>query len=313
MAEYLIWLNGDYIPRNQAKISMLDRGFRLGDVVFDTERTFNGKVFKLRDHLERLYNSLQYMRIDPNMTIDDMEQLTLDVVHRNEPNRTSGDDYMITQIVTRGQADSMSPNPGGAKVAGHMKANVSIWIDPIDFVSHSRLYREGGHVVIPKTRALSSDQVDAKVKHFNRLHFVLAQMEVADVDPQAFPVLLDTNGNLSESTGFNFFMISNGMLRTPGDQNILQGITRTTILEMANQLRIPFTCENTLQPYDAYTADEAFLCNTPSCIIPIVKVDNRTIGDGSPGKMTQQLMAACDEIVGLNVVDQANRRSKDPQ
>ena len=313
MAEYLIWLNGNYIPRNQAKISMLDRGFRLGDVVFDTERTFNGKVFKLRDHLERLYNSLQYMRIDPSMTIDDMEHLTLDVVHRNEPNRPSGDDYMITQIVTRGQADSMSPNPGGAKVADHMKANVSIWIDPIDFVSHSRLYREGGHVVIPKTRALSSDQVDAKVKHFNRLHFVLAQMEVADVDPQAFPVLLDTNGNLSESTGFNFFMISNGMLRTPGDQNILQGITRTTILEMANQLRIPFTCENTLQPYDAYTADEAFLCNTPSCIIPIVKVDNRTIGDGSPGKMTRQLMAACDEIVGLNVVDQANRRSKDPQ
>ena len=163
-------------------------------------------------------------------------------------------------------------------------------------------------MVIPKTRALSSDQVDAKVKHFNRLHFVLAQMEVADVDPQAFPVLLDTNGNLSESTGFNFFIISNGRLRTPGDQNILQGITRTTVLEMANQLGISFTYENTLQPYDAYTADEAFLCNSPSCIIPIVKVDSRTIGDGSPGPITKQLMAACDELVGLNVVDQANRR-----
>ena len=173
MAEYLIWLNGKYIPRNQATISMLDRGFRLGDVVFDTERTFNGKVFKLRDHLERLYHSLQYMRIDPGMTIDDMEQLTLDVIQNNEPNRPSGDDYMITQIVTRGQADSLAPSPGGAKVTPDLKANVSIWIDPIDFVGHSRLYRDGGHVVIPKTRALSSDQVDAKVKHINPAPYCL--------------------------------------------------------------------------------------------------------------------------------------------
>ena len=311
MAEYLIWLNGKYIPRNQATISMLDRGFRLGDVVFDTERTFNGKVFKLRDHLERLYHSLQYMRIDPGMTIDDMEQLTLDVVQNNEPNRPPGDDYMITQIVTRGQADSLAPSPGGAKVTPDLKANVSIWIDPIDFAGHSRLYKDGGHVVIPKTRALSSDQVDAKVKHFNRLHFVLAQMEVADVDPDAFPVLLDTDGNLSESTGFNFFIIKDGKLRTPGDQNILQGITRTTVLEIATQLAIPFTCENNLQPYDAYTADEAFLCNTPSCILPIVKIDNRILGDGSPGPITKQLMAACEEIVGLNFVDQADRQSQD--
>jgi branched-chain amino acid aminotransferase len=121
---YYIWLNGEYVPRDEAKISMLDRGFRVGDVVFDTERTFDGKVFCLRDHLERLYRSLQFTRIDPGMTMDEMEELTEEVVKHNEPEREPGDDYMITQIVTRGE---------GSRINQPMKANVSIWIDPIDF------------------------------------------------------------------------------------------------------------------------------------------------------------------------------------
>ena len=139
--EYLIWLNGQYVPRDEAKIGMTDRGFKLGDVVFDTSRTFNGSVFKLRDHLERFYRSLQYTRIDPGMTIDQMEELTLEVVHRNESLREPGDDYMITQIATRGE---------GGRVTHPMKANVAIWIDPIDFPRYAPCYRDGAHVVIPK-------------------------------------------------------------------------------------------------------------------------------------------------------------------
>ena len=101
--EYQIWLNGEYVDRDRAQIGMTDRGFRLGDVVFDTSRTFNGRVFKLRDHLLRLYRSLKYVRIDPGMSLDQMERLTLEVVEHNEELRQSlNDDYMITQIVTGG-------------------------------------------------------------------------------------------------------------------------------------------------------------------------------------------------------------------
>ena len=120
--DYSIWLNGEYFLRGEAKISMLDRGFRLGDVIFDTSRTFNGKIFKLRDHLKRLYRSLQYTRIDPGMSIDEMEHVTLEVVERNESVRELGDDYMITQMVTRGE--------GGLDLRS-MKANVAVYIDPI--------------------------------------------------------------------------------------------------------------------------------------------------------------------------------------
>ena len=117
--EYQIWLNGEYVVRDQATISMNDRGFKLGDVVFDTSRTFNGAVFRLRDHLVRLYRSLKYVRLDPGMSIAEMERQTLEVVARNEKVRSSlNEDYMITQIVTGGSGRRGEP------------PNVSIWISP---------------------------------------------------------------------------------------------------------------------------------------------------------------------------------------
>ena len=165
--EYQIWLNGEYVARSEARISMMDRGFRLGDVVFDTSRTFNGSIFRLGDHIDRLYRSLKYLRIDPGMTKAEMTSVTEQVVEKNEPARRQGDDYMVTQVVTRGSFRSGSDE---------MSATVSVWIDPIDFKTYSPLYREGAHVVIPRTRAYSSQQVDPKIKHYNRLNFVLAEL-----------------------------------------------------------------------------------------------------------------------------------------
>ncbi len=297
--EYQVWLNGEYVPRNQAKVSMTDRGFRLGDVVFDTSRTFDGVVFRLRDHLERLYRSLQYVRIDPGMDMDRMEELTQEVVRRNESVRAPGDDYMITQIITRGER----PRP-----LAPSEPNVSIWIDPIDFPRYAPEFKTGAHVVIPRTRSYSADQIDPKVKHYSRLNFVLAELEAIDVDPEAYPVLLDVNGNVSESSGANFCIVSNGVLRTPGEHSILQGISRATVLELAEKLGIP-TAEEELQPYDVYTADEAFLCSTPYCLLPVGRVDNRRIGTAMPGPVTRQLLAAWSESVGLDIEDQATHRA----
>ena len=294
--EYQIWLNGEYVPRSEAKIGMMDRGFRLGDVVFDTSRTFNGRIFRLRDHIDRLYRSLKYVRIDPGMTTDEMAALTEQVVERNESVRRPGDDYMITQIVTRGEL-----RPG----SGRADPTVSIWIDPIDFRRYSPLFREGAHVVIPKTRAYSSMQVDPKIKHYNRLNFVLAELEVTDVDPEAFPLLLDTDGNVSESSGANFCIVSDGVLITPGDDATLQGVSRATLLELAGQLEIPTSVEP-IQPYDVYNSDEAMLCTTPYCLLPVGRADNRQIGVETPGPVTRRLLAAWSEMVGLDIVDQAD-------
>ena len=294
--QYQIWLNGEYFDRDEARIPMTDRGFRLGDVVFDTSRTFSGRVFRLRDHLDRLYRSLKYVRIDPGMSIEEMERLTRQVIERNEPlRRERNDDYMITQIVT-----------GGTGRRGDSPPAVSVWIDPLGAPRWAPAYDGGASAVIPKTRAYPAESLDPKIKHYSRLNFALAEMEAADVDPDALPIMLDLNGIVSEGTGSNFFIVTDGTLRTPTDRSSLQGVSRMTVMEIAAALGIP-AAEDDLQPYDLYTADEAFFCSTPYCILPVGMIDNRRIGARAPGPVASQILAAWSERVGLDIVDQLRR------
>ena len=292
---YEIWLNGQFVERDKAQVSLLDRGFRQGDVVFDTSRTFDGKVFRLRDHLERFYRSLKYVRIDPQMSIDEMEKVTLSVVEKNEGLRTSlGDDYMVSQIVSGG-IGVRDGNP-----------TVAIVIDPLGSPRWAPAYDGGANVVISKTRSYPSQSLDPKVKHYSRLNFVLAEMEATDVDPTAIPLLLDLDGNVTESIGANFSIVSSGRLIVPRTDSTLQGVSRLTIFELAESLGLP-VIEDNIQPYDVYNADEAFLCSTPYCILPVGNVDQRRIGEEVPGPITNQLLAAWSERVGMDIVDQLLR------
>ena len=293
--EYQVLVNGQFVDRDKAQVSIHDRGFRLGDVVFDTSRTFNGQIFRLRDHLERFYRSLKYVRINPGMSIDEMEVATLEVVKKNEALRESlKDDYMISQIVSGG----ISQRINGPTVV--------IMIDPLGSPRWAPAYKDGASVVISKTRSYSSQSLDPKVKHYSRLNFVLAELEATDVDPGSLPLLLDLDGNVSESTGANFFIVSDKRLLVPKTESTLQGVSRLTITELAKSLSIP-VIETNIHPYDVYPADEAFLCSTPYCILPVGKVDGRQIGDAVPGNITNQLLAAWSEKVGLDIVDQLRR------
>ena len=138
------------------------------------------------------------------------------------------------------------------------------------------------------------------------MNFNLADLEAADVDPDAWPILTDTEGNLTEGTGYNVFLVTDGVIRTPGDRNILQGVSRGMVFDLARQLGIPLV-EEDLQPYDMYTADEAFFSGTSPCVLPVTKVDKRDVGDGRLGPIVQQLLSAWSESVGLDIVDQALR------
>ena len=293
--EYQVLVNGQFVDRDKAQVSSHDRGVRLGDVVFDTSRTFNGQIFRLRDHLERFYRSLKYVRINPGMSINEMEVATLEVVKKNEALRESlKDDYMISQIVSGG----ISQRINGPTVV--------IMIDPLGSPRWAPAYKDGASVVISKTRSYSSQSLDPKVKHYSRLNFVLAELEATDVDPGSLPLLLDLDGNVSESIGANFFIVSDERLLVPKTESTLQGVSRLTITELAKSLDIP-VIETNIQPYDVYTADEAFLCSTPYCILPVGTVDRRQIGDAVPGNITNQLLAAWSEKVGLDIVDQLRR------
>ena len=299
MAEYLAYFNGEWVPFSQVKIDPMDRGFLVGDVVFDVARTFNGKSFRMKEHIDRLYRSLKYVRIDPGLSEQEMTSISEEAIQRNEHLREEVGDFTIWQFVTRG--------PGRwAHDAG--PPTVCVKIAPIGFDRYAHNYNDGASGVITRTRSYSSQSLDPKVKHYSRMNFNMAELEAADVDPGAWPILTDLDGNLTEGTGYNFFMVTDGVMRTSGDRTILQGVSRGMVFDLANQLNIPIV-EEDLQPYDLYTADEVFFSGTSHCMLPVTRVDKRQIGDGKPGPVTQQLLAAWSETVGLDIVDQALRFS----
>ena len=298
MAERTSYFNGEFLPDSECRIHMAHRGILRGDTVYDATRTFNGKIFRLRDHLDRLQRSLTFARIDLGLSSDELDDIINEVVSRNESLREPGGDHIVWQSVTRGYASTL------ARINEPSSPILYVSVMPLNFGDYARDYETGGHVVFPRTRSYSNQSLEPKLKHFSRMNFSLAELETVDVDPEAYPVLLDVEGNISENVGGNFFIVTDGVLRTPGDRDILQGISRKVVLELADQLGIP-TSEEDLQPYDAYTADEAFLSSSGYCILPVGRIDNRSTKGDAPGPITQRLLAAWSEMVGVDIVDQA--------
>ena len=297
MADYTAYFNGEWMPFSQVRIDPMDRGFLVGDVIFDVARTFNGKSFRMDQHIDRLYRSLKYVRLDPGLSPREMHDISEEVIARNQEHLAEAGDFTITQFITRGPGQwSRDAGPPA----------VCVKAAPVAFGRYASLFSDGAHGVITRTRSYPVDALDPKVKHYSRMNFNLADMEAADVDPEGWPILTDSDGNLTEGTGYNVFLVTDGVIRTPGDKNILQGISRGMVFDLANQLEIPLV-EEDLQPYDMYTADEAFFSSTSPCVLPVTVVDKREVGNGRPGPIVRQLLAAWSESVGMDIVDQFER------
>jgi branched-chain amino acid aminotransferase len=295
MADYTAYFCGQWLPFSQVRIDPLDRGFLVGDCVFDVARTFDGKSFRMREHVDRLYRSLRYVRIDPGLTPGEMEAVSEEVIARNEPLRADVGDFQIWQFVTRGR---------GRKAHRAGPAAVGVYIRGMGFARYVHLYEAGAHGVIVRTRSFAPDALDPKVKNFSRMNFNLAELEAADVDPEGWAILTDSRGNITEGVGYNVFIVSGGVIRTPGDRSVLQGVSRATVFDLARELSLPLA-EEDLQPYDVYTADEVFFTSTSPCILPVSRVDRRPIGSGRPGPVTARLLTAWSEVVGMDIVAQA--------
>ena len=298
MEEFVGYHNGNWLPMSQIGPDPADRGTTLGDQVTDVERTFDGKSFRMREHVHRLYKSLKYVRFDPGLTEDEMYEISEEGIRRNEHLRPEGQDMNVVHIITRGA--------GGPRAYGAGPPNVYIKYSLAGYDMFAPYYATGMHGVITRTRSYEPAALDPKVKHLSRLNMSLAEVEANDLDPGAWPILTDKDGNITEGSGYNVFIVTDGVIRTPTDTAILAGISRDMVLDLAEQLEVPAS-EEDLQPYDVYTADECFFSSTPFSILPVTYVDRRPIGDGRPGPMTHNLLAAWSEAVGIDVVDQALR------
>lgn len=302
--ERVVYLNGRYVPEGEALIPFRDRGFLYGDAAFDTTRSFGGeRLFRLREHVERLYRSLRYLRIDPGMSPEEMCAVTEEVFARNRPLLGPDDDYWVTQRVTRGLRavpDGPSRRDGPTVIVECL---------PLPLRERAALFRDGIRVIVPPTRRTPAASLSPRAKTHNYLNLILADLEARALDPDAWAVLLDEDGHLCEGQGSNIFLVRGGELLTPREERVLPGVSRRTVIELARDLGVPCR-EADLDPYDAATADEAFLTSTSLCVCPVVSIGGAPVGLPGQvyGPMTRRLIDAYADLVGADFVAQYLRR-----
>ncbi len=278
----LIYLNGEFVPPEQATVSVFDHGFLYGDGVFEGIRAYNGRVFRLEDHVKRLFDSAQAIMLKIPLSQEDMCEAILETLRKNNLR-----DAYIRPIVSRGYGDlGLDPNKC---------PKASVIIIAFEWGSmYGYLYEVGLTAVSVSVRRNAPDSLPPNIKSLNYLNNILAKIE-ANIKGGNEAIILDSRGLVSEGSGDNIFVIKNGQILTPSTINNLKGITREAVMELAEIHGNPIQ-EKELGLFDLYTADEIFVTGTAAEVAPVTKVDGRIVGTGKPGPITKELMAAFKEL-----------------
>ena len=274
--DLLVYINGEFVPASQAKISVFDHGFLYGDGVFEGIRAYNGRVFKLKEHIDRLYDSAKAIDLEIPISKDEFMEIILETLRRNKLR-----DAYIRPIVTRGIGD-LGLDPRKCK-----NPSIIVIAQPWGRL-YGDLYERGLRAVTVAVKRNAIDSLPPNIKSLNYLNNILAKIE-ANAKGGDEAIFLDHNGYVSEGSGDNIFIVKNGEVITPPTINNLKGITREVVIELIKKLGIPFK-ETNISLYDLYTADEIFVTGTAAEICPITWIDGRVVGDGKPGKITRLLM-----------------------
>ncbi len=273
----LVYLNGEYVDRDEAKISVFDHGLLYGDGVFEGIRSYGGKVFRLGQHVRRLYDSARGIRLAIPMTQDEMAEAIRATLEAN-----GLQDAYFRVVVTRG-VGTLGLDPNCCS-----EPNVIIICDKITLYP-PEIYENGLEVVTAATMRNHPNALNPRLKSLNYLNNILAKIEAIDAGTLE-AVMLNHQGYVAECTGDNLFIVSGGVLFTPPiSSGILKGITRDAVIEIAADFGIAVR-EEDLTRHDLYVADECFLTGTAAEVVPVVRIDKRDVGDGSPGPVTKRLM-----------------------
>ncbi|MGB9886121.1 MAG: branched-chain-amino-acid transaminase [Moorellales bacterium] len=279
----IVYLNGEFLPVEEARISVFDHGFLYGDGVFEGIRAYNGRVFRLRQHLDRLYDSAHSIGLDIGMPKEEMLNVVLETVRRNGLR-----DAYIRLVVARGVGD-LGLDPRKCKRPTVLCIAAHIQLYP------QELYEKGLELVTVATRRNLPEAINPRIKSLNYLNNILAKIE-ATLAGASEGLMLNQEGYVAEATGDNIFLVKQEALITPPSHvGILEGITRNAVMELAARQGLEVR-EEVFTRYDVYTADECFLTGTAAEIIPVAKLDGRTIGKVCPGRITRMLMRAFHEL-----------------
>jgi len=278
-----IYLNGEMVDQSNAKISVFDHGLLYGDGVFEGIRAYHGKIFQEDLHIKRLYQSAKAILIDIPLTPEQFKQAMYDTMAANNLS-----DAYIRAVVTRGVGDlGLDPRKCPKPTLFIIAASIQLY--PEEF------YQNGLEVITAATRQKPSDVISPRIKSCNYLNNILAKIEGIQAGCIE-TIMLNTKGEVAECTGDNIFLVVDGALKTPPpDAGILEGITRGVVIELAQQMGLEVQ-QVALTRFDVISADEVFLTGTAAEVIPVVKVDGRSIGDGTPGALTLKLLAKFREL-----------------
>lgn len=277
MPDGVIFLDGEFVPAEEAKISVFDHGLLYGDGVFEGIRAYNGRVFRLEQHLDRLYDSARAINLTIPWPKEQVREWVLETIRRNGLR-----DAYVRLVVTRGKGD-LGLDPVKCPVPSIFVIAGGIQIYPPE------LYEKGLRVVTLATRRNIVEALNPRIKSLNYLNNILGKLE-ANLAGVEEGLMLTREGYVAEGTSDNVFIVRDGVLVTPAlHLGVLAGITRGAVLEIAQAERVP-TEETTLTLFDVYNADECFLTGTAAELVPVVEVDGRVIGDGRPGPITKRLL-----------------------
>ena len=279
-----VWINGKLFDKADAKISVFDHGLLYGDGVFEGIRIYGGKAFRLREHIERLYESARHIALEVPLGREQMTQAVLDTIKVN-----AKQDGYIRLVITRGAGNlGLDPNRCSEPQIIVIVDDISLY--PVEF------YDKGLDIITASIIRNHPNALNPRIKSLNYLNNILAKIEAVRAGCQE-AIMLNHNGEVAECTADNIFIVKRGLLRTPHlVAGVLEGVTRNAVIELAHTAKITVQ-EMALTRHDIYSADECFLTGTAAEVAPIVECDGRPIGNGKPGPITRQLRERFHQLV----------------
>jgi len=298
--EPIAWLDGRLRPISEAKLSVFDLGLVLGASVTEMVRSFRHRAFRLEAHLDRLYRSLRAVGFPSPPDRTKVNAAVSDVVAHNEKLIPDEHDLGIVIFVTAGKNVTYL---GLSARDACRQPTACVHTFPLPFEMWADAMTSGRHLVTPSIRHIPPESLDPKIKSRSRLHWYLADQQARLVDPEAGSLVLNRDGNITENSTGNFFLVADSTIITPPPGTALGGVSQQVVFELADAIGVPIV-QTDIRPYDVFVAEEAFTSSTPYCLMPVTRFNGRAIGDGKPGPVFGRLMTEWNRLVDLDIMEQ---------
>ena len=303
-----VFFNGELVHESEAKISIYDSALMFGDMVFEMTRSFNKKQFKLKEHIERLYTGCKILRIPLEMSPEEMEKACYQTIEANNHLFGDDDEHRLMIDVSRGLLgiyngiEGVQPGP-----------NIIIADFPLRWTVRDMgvLFDNGINAVITSQRAIPASLMEPKIKNRSRLFYLMANIEASLMKgDNNWALLLDPDGFIAEGSGDNFFIIKDNKIISPEGRNMLRGISREYVMNVLGPELGFEVIEKNIEPYDVYTADEAFMTGTPFCMLPVTSLNGVKVSDGKVGKNFNSLLNLWSNKAELDIAQQIKNWNK---